>query len=100
MPELLAFVDLCDAESQQQQLQSKSEPHGAVNASICRRESSRPSRVGERAAKFRPRRDTVDIAALRTQVEALTLQLAEAKAYHQSCGMTLAVGPSQWQTEA
>lgn len=93
LPVLLAFVEDCelsDADDEQQQ---------PLPADYTR-SSSADSAQSRSTQKTRPRRDVVEIAALKTQMEGLRLQLAELKAAKRSDEMTLLVGQSPWQIEA
>lgn len=97
LPLLLTFVeecDLSDAEDQQHvggHQQPQPLPVHRHRSFEC---SAEPRR------KSRPRRDVIEIAALRAQVKALSLELDKVKTVRQSSREVLLIGPSHWQLEA
>lgn len=81
---LLAFVDECD-------------PEERPPATGLRRPSSKGP---EGVPTNRPRRRAVNMAALKSQVEALTLELAQVKAGRHIKERALLPGQSRWLIEA
>lgn len=95
LPLLLRFVEECELSDAEDQVQSQSRPQSQPQP--ARRQSFGGA---VRRRKARPRRVVLEIAALRAQVQALSLELDNVKAERQSGQKLLLVGPSHWQLEA
>lgn len=86
------FVEECDP-SRLAHLQ-----HHLLPTTDSRRLLSEGTDAGERPTETRPRRDVVDIAALKSQVGRLTLELAQVTAAR--CDRAMLLQPGYWQIQA
>lgn len=95
LPALLAYVEECDVSDAEdlQLLQPKADTRSRSFT------SSTSSFASERRTKYRPRRDTVDIAALRSHVADLALELNKLQAVRGRNALALCPPSSYWQIE-